>query len=63
MRGNGGVAADPLGNIFILPRQLDVGLCQGCRNIYGAQQQGDPPVQQQQHDAHHVRQTVVVQNG
>ena len=27
--------ADPLGNIFILPRQLDVGLCQGCRNIYG----------------------------
>ena len=27
-----GVAADPLGNLFILPKQLDVGLCHGCRN-------------------------------
>ena len=30
-----GQVADPLGNIFILPRQLDMGLCQGCRNVYG----------------------------
>ena len=37
VRGSG-VNSDPLGNIFILPRQLDVGLCQGCRNVYGTQE-------------------------
>ena len=39
-------AADPMGNIFILPRQLDVGLCQCCRNIYGAKDD--------HHHHHHV---------
>ena len=27
--------ADPQGNIFILPRQLDVGLCHNCQHLYG----------------------------
>ena len=31
--------ADPLGNIIILPKQLEVGLCSGCHNIFGGQHQ------------------------
>jgi hypothetical protein len=46
---------DPMGNIFILPRQLDVGLCQGCKNIYGAQAQEFT----QHHIQHHPQQVQV----
>ena len=30
---------DPLGNVIILPKQLEVGLCSGCHNIFGGQHQ------------------------
>jgi len=26
---------DSMGNIFILPRQFEVGLCQNCRRLFG----------------------------
>lgn len=33
----GRIRADPMGNIFIVPRQMDpVGVCQCCRNAYGS---------------------------
>ena len=30
---------DSMGNIFILPRQLEVGLCQNCKRLFGGNSQ------------------------
>ena len=40
---------DSLGNIIILPKQFEVGLCQGCHNIFDG---GVPPDVQQHHRQH-----------